>query len=92
MNSYRSADVAVMSGVPVVLTYSVPSDMEALIGSRVLVPLRTNERIGVVVSMKDNVNDDPSLKPIRKVLDDRPLIPKELVDLLLWTSRYYHSR
>ncbi len=92
MNKFQTAEIAVMAGVPMMLTYSVPDGMSLVNGSRVVVPLRQVKKVGVVVSTKNETEENPGLKPILSILDENPLIPQELLDLLLWTSRYYHSR
>lgn len=80
-----------MAGIPTMLTYRIPDEIPVENGARVVVPLRQSEKVGVVVSVKEDGEDTPGLKPVLAVLDEKPLIPKELLDLLLWTSRYYHS-
>ena len=91
MDRLQAAEIAVMTGVPIVLTYAVPEGMRLVPGVRVVVPLRKTEEVGVVVSVKDDAGESPGLKSVLKVLDVEPLIPRELLDLLLWTSRYYHA-
>lgn len=74
------------------LTYRIPEEMTIVIGSRVVVPVRQSRKVGVIVSLLEEADDFPGLKSIEAVIDEQPLIPKELIDLLLWTSRYYHTR
>lgn len=92
MNKIRTAEIAVMASFPMMLTYLVPDGLYIVNGARVIVPLRQAKKVGVVVSSKEEEADSNGLKPIISVLDEKPLIPQELLDLLLWTSRYYHSR
>jgi len=91
MSRTRTAEIAVMASIPKMLTYQIPEGMSIESGSRVVVPLRQSEKVGVVVSVKEEGDEIPGLKPILRVLDEQPLIPRELLDLLLWTSRYYHA-
>lgn len=92
MNRRQSSEIAVMAGVPIMLTYSVPEGMDLVEGTRVLVPLRKGRKVGVVVSVHEGEAANPALKPVAGVIDEKPLIPRELLDLLLWASRYYHAR
>ncbi len=61
-------------------------------GMRVLVPFGSRKLIGFVVSINkaENTNALELLKPIEKKLDNSQLIPQEIVDLVIWTSHYYH--
>jgi len=83
------ADIVIFSGVPRLLTYAVPFDMRPQTGCRVIVPVRTSRRTGLIIALRTDSRS--GLKPIITLLDDTPLIPGELIDLLLWTARYYHS-
>lgn len=92
MGEIRTAEIAVMAAIPMMLTYRVPEGMQIPVGSRVVVPVRKTAKVGIAVSVKEGQEDGPALKFIERVLDENPLIPLELLDLLLWTSRYYHTR
>ncbi|WP_227429243.1 primosomal protein N' [Psychrobacter sp. I-STPA6b] len=63
------------------------------IGSRVQVSFGRQTLIGIVVA-HINASDcpiDPSkLKPIKKVLDDEPLLDEPMLNLARWLARYYH--
>jgi primosomal protein N' (replication factor Y) len=84
------ADIVVFLGIPRMLTYLVPDQMDIRVGARVKVPLKSSQKIGVVISLhaKDDVKD---LKPVINVIDKEPLIPQHVIDLLIWCSRYYHA-
>ena len=59
-------------------------------GTRVLVPFRRGERIGWVVGP----GDEGPLKGLRKVLavmDRRPTVPPDLLELCRWMADYYVS-
>ena len=86
----RCADVVIFSAIPKVLTYRVPDDMNPLIGSRVVIPVRTSRKVGMVIAINEGV-DQEGLKPILDVVDAEPLIPREIIELLVWCSRYYHA-
>ncbi len=83
------AEVVVLSGIPKRLSYEVPQGMDAKIGSRVVVPVKKTEKVGVIVSVHNK--EMPGLKSISRLLDETPLITQELIDLLLWCARYYHT-
>jgi primosomal protein N' (replication factor Y) len=61
-------------------------------GQRVRVPFGRQEVCGVITGL-DNNSDIPRhrLKAVHEVLDSNDaLIPADLLELLLWCSRYYH--
>ena len=60
-------------------------------GARVLVPLQKRKVVGVVcASSETSALPLSKLKAVSRVLDDKPLLPKELFRLLLWAAAYYH--
>jgi len=63
----------------------------AVRGARVSVPFGRRQVVAVVVGSAAS-SDVPAgkLRPISKVLDNEPLLPNDLLDLLEWASRYYH--
>lgn len=60
-------------------------------GMRVVVPFgRGNKLIkGIVINIKDSFHESYQLKKIIDVLDDKPLISEELIELSLWVSQKY---
>tara|TARA_B100000676_G_scaffold311936_1_gene383885 strand:- start:1210 stop:3414 length:2205 start_codon:yes stop_codon:yes gene_type:complete len=61
------------------------------VGARVLVPLQKRKVVGIVCASRENSELPFSkLKPVSRVLDDKPLLSKELFRLLLWAASYYH--
>ncbi|WP_067518828.1 primosomal protein N' [Endozoicomonas ascidiicola] len=60
-------------------------------GCRVTVPFGSRELVGIVMSIEAN-SDIPSnkLKPIISILDNQPLLPKDIIQLCQWAARYYH--
>ena len=75
-------------------SYLLPKHIKAslpLPGSRVLVPFGRRTLVGVVWK----TNSPPNLKIkkykyIKEIIDDEPLLSKDLLDLADWASRYYH--
>jgi primosomal protein N' (replication factor Y) len=75
-------------------SYLLPKHIKAslpLPGSRVLVPFGRRTLVGIVWK----TNSSPNLKIkkykyIKEVIDNEPLLTKDLLDLADWASRYYH--
>jgi primosomal protein N' (replication factor Y) len=60
-------------------------------GIRVQVPFGRRQVLGFIVSIDDKTTVPlESLKPITAILDDVPLLPPVLMQLIKWTSQYYH--
>ena len=60
-------------------------------GTRVRVPLGNRRVTGVVLAHRqDSHLDGKRLRPMIEGLDEHPLLDGELLDLILWTARYYH--
>ena len=59
------------------------------IGSRVRVPFRRGEIIGICVST-DVDNPHAQTKPVAEILDGDPAISVELLELASWMQSYYH--
>jgi primosomal protein N' (replication factor Y) len=73
------------------LDYAIPPALadRILPGARVVVPVRSRELVGVVLS----VDDGPSaeLKPVLLVPDPRPLLSPHLLALGKWIAAYYST-
>jgi primosomal protein N' (replication factor Y) (superfamily II helicase) len=60
-------------------------------GSRVLVPFGTRKVIGFVLEIATTTDFAvDKLKNILQILDDQPLWPPSILELLKWMSNYYH--
>ncbi len=72
--------------------YSIAPDSEPISpGVRVRVPFGKREMVGVVLGHADKSALAPSrLKRILQVLDDEPVLPTNLLQLLTWVAEYYH--
>ncbi|MEX0723317.1 MAG: primosomal protein N' [Gracilimonas sp.] len=85
-------NVALPAAVRKQFTYHVPKELESSIqaGQRVWIPFRNYNAIGVIVRIHQK---KPSFKtkPIRKILDEEPILSKEVLDLTEWISRFYFS-
>ena len=74
-----------------VLDYSIPVELGHVTrGSRVEVPLRGRGASGTVLAL---VPPDPEwagrLRPLRRLINEEPVISAELMDLAEWAARYY---
>ncbi|NVC64097.1 primosomal protein N' [Vibrio sp. 05-20-BW147] len=70
--------------------YLVPNHLFPIIGGRVSVPFGRQTLIGIVTALVQE-SDFPreQLKPIKAVLDHRPIWPDSVYSLLLWCSHFY---
>jgi len=71
-------------------TYLVPEDMTTEIGfgKRVLVDFRGKKIEAFVVGLLE-IENDPELKPVLKVLDQEEVFNHELLELAQWMADYY---
>ena len=60
------------------------------VGSRVLAPLGKQQRIGIVIRLK-KYSKIPTerLRPITKILDEKPLWDPKTLYLILWAAKYW---
>ena len=76
-------------------TYIIDKDLIDIvkIGMRVIVPFGQGNKLtkGIVVKILDEYESECKLKKIIDVLDDKPLISKELIDLSKWIKENYLS-
>nr|WP_277619244.1 primosomal protein N' [Legionella norrlandica] len=56
-----------------------------------MVPFRNQTRLGIVINRIKKRQVDNALKQIISVIDNEPLITKDLLDLCLWVGSYYQS-
>jgi len=85
----RTCAVALPLSSPNPYRYTVPPSLADSVvpGSRVVVPVRGRELIGIVTAT-DPESDD-SLKSLLLAPDPAPLLTKPLLELAHWVSRYY---
>ena len=86
--------VAVAGPFPQGLPYRVPRTMQQsnYVGCRVHVPLRQQDRIGIVIAVVAEAEwPAAQLKPVTEVLDATPILPTHTQALLTWMGRYYHA-
>ncbi|EPP34746.1 primosomal protein N' [Chlamydia ibidis] len=83
------AEVIVSSNISKTLDYGVPEELEYITqGTGVRVPLRGAQKYGIVKQIK-NSSSCTQVLPILSVIDSGIVIPKELLNLVLWMSQYY---
>jgi len=76
-------------------TYLVPDELQGKVmaGSRVSVPFKRSYKVGIVTSVGGKGLKDPSIKlrKIKEVLDEKPFLPENILELIKWTGQYYMS-
>ena len=70
--------------------YLIPSHLFPIIGGRVAVPFGRQSLIGIVTELTNqSLFTQSQLKPIKQVLDQQPVWPESLYQLLKWCSQFY---
>jgi len=84
-----AVDVAVPLPIRGTFSYLLPKGLKENpeAGTRVLVPFQGRHLIGIIVSASKS--DRKNLKEIIRVLDDKPILSRDLVELGRWISWYY---
>lgn len=73
--------------------YEIPDHLYSCIqpGVRVQVPFGSRSLQGYVLSLEDKIDfPEEKIKPIKKVLDPKPALPKSLIPLIFWMKEEYH--
>jgi primosomal protein N' (replication factor Y) (superfamily II helicase) len=90
----KIAKISLFSQIRKLFDYYIPENFisRLIVGVRVLVSFGTTTQVGFVVEVNDYTNIPSSkLKPIIEIIDLKPIIPKNLYDVLLWAVKYYQS-
>jgi len=71
-------------------TYSIPKELAhgAIPGARVMVPFGKKYKIGYIVECPDSTTLT-ALKPIKDVLDPKPVFTEDMLKLSRWIADYY---
>lgn len=82
------------SNTDIAYTYKFnPDEIDHVeIGMRVIVPFGKGNRLvkGIIIDIKDEIDESEyELKSIVEVIDEKPLISKELIELSLWMANKY---
>ncbi|NLJ98337.1 MAG: primosomal protein N' [Tissierellia bacterium] len=76
-------------------TYRIEPDMLDNIeeGMRVLIPFGMGNRVvkGIIIKIQESYDGNYKLKSIIDIIDDQPLISKDMIELSLWMSEHYLS-
>lgn len=82
--------VAVPVPLPQLFDYLAPRGRSPSPGCRVVVPFGPGRQVGIVIaSTPDSEVPRGKLKAVIQVLDEAPLLTRELLATLQWASRYY---
>lgn len=68
-------------------SYLIPSTMNAVVGMRVLVPFGNQKLEGFILNINDHIKTDYQLKEIISLIDDYPVLNKELLELGKYISK-----
>lgn len=84
------ARVAVDLALDRIFDYSVPADISSSIevGRRVRVPFGRTEALGYVVGLVET-SEVPKLKPVSRLVDDKPVLTPAVLRLAEWIADYY---
>ncbi len=86
----RLVSVAVPVPLLDALTYALPDELEMPpVGARVLVPVGTRVLTGCVLGDGGGDAAPDRVKAVIEVLDDRPFVPEDVVELAVWVAEYY---
>ena len=90
LNSIRFVRVIIDRSIRRELDYSVPAALanKVLVGSRVRVPFREKWALATVVATLDE-SPAEGIRPIEKLLGDKPVLSTSLIDLARWMANYY---
>ena len=75
--------------VPLHKSFDYLCDENVAIGARVKVSFGRKKVVGIVICHKER-SDFDNLKSVDEVLDDGPLLSKNILDFLFWSANYYH--
>ncbi len=72
------------------LDYAIPPEMEARVqaGSRVAVPVRHRRALATVIEVLDET-DVPNVRPLEKLVSERPVLGPNMLRLARWMADYY---
>src|SRR4029077_9028726 len=90
MNS-AFCNVALAVPLRTTFTYAVPEVLRGTLqpGSRVLVPFRKKNLVGVVVEFVASAPPETKIREITRVLDFVPALTPKLIELAQWIAGYY---
>lgn len=78
---------------PVGTTYdyvNADSQLRVPVGVRVMVPFGHVRTVGVVLGQSENTSYSGTLKTPSKYIENEPILPPDMIELVKWLSSYYH--
>jgi len=87
----RVVRVALDVPLPTLFDYQCPVDAPASVGQRVLVPFGRGRKVGVIA--QTNVQPQVAherIKPVAHVFRDEPALDADVMELLFFSTEYYH--
>ncbi|WP_413112763.1 primosomal protein N' [Thaumasiovibrio sp. DFM-14] len=88
MTNPRIARVALPVPLDKCFDYQLTEQQTVTVGGRVKVPFQRRELVGIVTELVDS-SPFKKLKKVSEVLDQCPILPTPLYELLQWASQYY---
>ncbi len=85
----EAARVLIDGPSELVFSYGIPSGWAVKPGCRVRIPLRKGDSTGTVLSIESADDLKFKLRPIKELIDPKPLLTSGLLKLATWTSNYY---
>jgi len=84
-------EVALPVPVDQLFTYSIPKSLSVSLGVRVIVPFGARQLVGVVAGLTSQLPDiaAATIRPVKDVLDDQPVLFAEMLALGKWIADYY---
>jgi len=86
--------VEVLLYIPINKTffYFCEKYLKPKIGARVFVPFKNKKLIGIIFKIKKTIKKESnfSLRKIEKILDNKPILTKNIIKVIKWTANYYH--
>ncbi|MDI9319588.1 MAG: primosomal protein N' [Phycisphaerales bacterium] len=92
VSNFRFAEVILPLNLPQTLTYGVPIELQEkiVVGMRVEVALKGNKFFAGIVQRLHNESPDAySVKPIRNILDQAPIVNEKQLQFWDWVGQYY---
>lgn len=84
-------EVALPINIQETFTYSYPKNVSPQIGQRVIVDFNYRIQTGIIIGLPEKpAYDESKIKEIHEIIDEKPLINKELFTFAKWISKYYH--
>lgn len=83
--------VAIPGPLRKTFTYAAPSNATLQPGQRLLVPFGRQNVVGFYIGPTEKPPAEIKVKAISEIIDRLPLLPDELIKLLLWMADYYFA-